>query len=44
MVFVVSRMEIRDPAGTHVATSDSRMVIRERPEMSAEDKDRVSEP
>lgn len=31
MVFVVSRMEIYDPAGTHVATSDSSMVIRERP-------------
>ena len=31
MVFVVSRMEIYDPDGTHVATSDSRMVIRERP-------------
>lgn len=30
MVFVVSRMEIYDPAGVHVATSDSRMVIRER--------------
>jgi hypothetical protein len=32
MVFVVSRMEIYGPAGEHVATSDSRMVIRERPE------------
>lgn len=32
MVFVVSRMEIYDPEGTHVATSDSRMVIRERPD------------
>jgi len=32
MVFVVSRMEIRDPDGEHVATSDSRMVIRERPD------------
>lgn len=31
MVFVVSRMEIYDPEGVHVATSDSRMVIRERP-------------
>ena len=31
MVFVVSRMEIYDAAGAHVATSDSRMVIRERP-------------
>lgn len=32
MVFVVSRMEVYDPAGVHVATSDSRMVIRERPD------------
>ncbi len=32
MVFVVSRMEIYDPDGVHVATSDSRMVIRERPD------------
>lgn len=32
MVFVVSRMEIYDPEGEHVATSDSRMVIRERPD------------
>ncbi|MEQ8860956.1 MAG: MaoC family dehydratase N-terminal domain-containing protein [Pseudomonadales bacterium] len=32
MVFVVSRMEIYDPEGAHVATSDSRMVIREKPE------------
>jgi len=32
MVFVVSRMEIYDPAGTLVATSDSRMVIREKPD------------
>lgn len=32
MVFVVSRMEIYDPDGNHVATSDSRMVIRERGE------------
>jgi hypothetical protein len=31
MVFIVSRMEIYDPTGVHVATSDSRMVIRERP-------------
>lgn len=30
MVFVVSRMELYDPEGEHVATSDSRMVIRER--------------
>ena len=32
MVFVVARMEIMDPDGEHIATSDSRMVIRERPE------------
>jgi hypothetical protein len=32
MVFVVSRMELHDPDGEHIATSDSRMVIRERPE------------
>lgn len=32
MVFVVSRMEIYDPDGVHVATNDSRMVIRERPD------------
>jgi hypothetical protein len=32
MVFLVSRMEIRDAAGRHVATSDSSMVIRERPQ------------
>lgn len=32
MVFLVSRMEIYDEAGTHLATSDSRMVIRERPQ------------
>ena len=32
MVFVVSRMEIYESAGGHLATSDSRMVIRERPE------------
>lgn len=31
MVFVVSRMEIYDAQGEHLATSDSRMVIRERP-------------
>lgn len=30
MVFVVARMEIMDPEGEHIATSDSRMVIRER--------------
>jgi len=32
MVFLVSRMEIRDSSGQHVATSDSSMVIRERPQ------------
>lgn len=32
MVFVVSRMEIYDPEGVHVASSDARMVIRERPD------------
>jgi len=31
MVFIVSRMEIYDADGEHLATSDSRMVIRERP-------------
>lgn len=30
MVFIVTRMEIFDEAGEHLATSDSRMVIRER--------------
>lgn len=30
MIFLVSRMEIFDSAGEHVATSDSRMVVRER--------------
>jgi len=30
MVFLVSRMEIRDTDGNHLATSDSHMVIRER--------------
>lgn len=32
MVFIVSRMEIYDTGGTHLATADSRMVIRERPD------------
>lgn len=32
MIFMVSRMEIFDDRGTHVATSDSRMVVRERSE------------
>jgi hypothetical protein len=30
MIFLVSRMEIFDPDGEQVATSDSRMVIREK--------------
>jgi hypothetical protein len=32
MLFLVSRMEIFDPAGELLATADSRQVIRERPE------------
>lgn len=32
MIFMVSRMEIYNEAGEHVATSDSRMVVREKPE------------
>ena len=32
MVFIVSRMEIYGADGEHLATSDSRMVIRERPD------------
>lgn len=32
MIFIVSRMEIFNAAGEHVATSDSRMVVRERPQ------------
>ena len=32
MIFLVSRMEIFDPEGVHVATSDSRTVIREHAE------------
>ena len=31
MVFLVSRMEIHDADGEHLATSDARMVIREKP-------------
>lgn len=31
MVFIVSRMQVYDAAGEHLATSDSRMVIREVP-------------
>lgn len=30
MIFLVSRMEIFDDSGEHVATSDSRQVIREK--------------
>lgn len=30
MIFLVSRMEIFDPDGVHVATNDSRQVIREK--------------
>ena len=30
MIFIVTRMEIFDAAGEHLASSDSRMVIRER--------------
>ena len=30
MLFLVSRMEIFDEAGTHLASSDSRMVVREK--------------
>lgn len=32
MIFIVSRMEIFDPDEGHVATSDARMVVRERPQ------------
>lgn len=32
MTFMVTRMEIYDPAGTQLATADTRIVIRERPE------------
>jgi len=31
MLFMVSRMEIYDESGTHLASSDSRMVVREKP-------------
>ena len=31
MVFLVTRMELFDPEGTHVANADTRTVIRERP-------------
>tara|TARA_A100001037_G_scaffold298589_1_gene322591 strand:- start:675 stop:1118 length:444 start_codon:yes stop_codon:yes gene_type:complete len=30
MIFIVTRMELFDDDGVHLATSDSRMVIRER--------------
>ena len=30
MVFLVTRMELRDAAGTHIANADTRTVIRER--------------
>jgi hypothetical protein len=32
MTFMVTRMEITDPDGTLLATADTRIVIRERPE------------
>ena len=32
MVFLVSRMELYDDDGNHLATTDSRQVIREKPE------------
>jgi hypothetical protein len=32
MIFLVARMEIFNEDGDHVATSDSRMVIREKPD------------
>jgi acyl dehydratase len=32
MIFMVSRMEIYDERGTHLATNDSHMVIREKPQ------------
>jgi hypothetical protein len=31
MIFLISRMEVRDPAGVLVSIVDSRQVIRERP-------------
>ena len=31
MVFLVTRMELYDEAGTHVANADTRTVIREKP-------------
>lgn len=32
MTFMVTRMEVYDPAGTQLATADTRIVIREKPE------------
>jgi hypothetical protein len=32
MIFLVSRMEILSADGAHLATSDSRMVVREKPQ------------
>jgi hypothetical protein len=32
MIFMVSRMEIFDADGSHLATNDSRQVIREKPQ------------
>ena len=32
MVFLVSRIQLYDDAGTHLASTDSRQVIREKPE------------
>ena len=31
MIFLVTRMELYDPNGTHIANADTRTVIRERP-------------
>jgi hypothetical protein len=36
MVFLVARMEIFDQSGMHLATSDSRMVIREKPDEASD--------
>ena len=32
MIFLVSRMQLYDEDGTHLASTDSRQVIREKPE------------
>ena len=32
MVFIVLRMDLFDPAGEHLASADTSMVIRERPD------------